>query len=74
MNKDQAAQQLFRLYQDASIFDKDIQLALNIAILELKGQSGELPQKVKEVLNKIGVETNRMMQAHKGQMVLNEEE
>jgi len=69
-NKAQAVQQLYRLYQHSGIFDVSIKIALNFAILELSGESGELPPKVRAVLDKMEVDTNRMMQMHKQQETL----
>ena len=70
MNKTQAIQQLYRLHQHSGILDKEIQAALNFALLELSGQGGELPPKVKAVLEEVSSETNRMMQMHKQQETL----
>jgi len=70
MNRAQALQQLYRLYQHSNIFDIDIKAALNFAILELSGESGELPPKVRAVLDKMETDTNRLMQMHKQQETL----
>ena len=69
-NKAQALQQLYRLYQHSGILDDEIKMALNFAILELSGESGELPPKVKAVLEGIEADTGRMMQMHKQQGTL----
>jgi hypothetical protein len=74
VNKAQALQQLYRLSQHSGIFDNDIKMAINFVILELSGQSGELPPKVKMALEKIESETNRMTQMRKEQGTLDIEE
>ena len=74
MNKAQALQQLYRLNQHSGIFDNDIKMAINFVILELSGQSGELPPKVKMALKRIETDTNRMTQIRKEQGTLDVDE
>ena len=71
MNRNQVLQHLYRLQQHAVIFDREIRVALNLAMLELNGEGkAETPEKVRKIFDEIEKETNRLVQMHRSQSVL----
>ena len=71
MEREQVIQNLYRLYEISGIFDKQIQMALNLAILELAGEGkAETPPKVRAVFDKMHKDMIKLKQTGRGQRVL----
>ena len=61
MNRNQVLQNLYRLQKSADIFDKEIRVALNFAMIELSGEGkAEMPEKVRKILDQIETDTKRL--------------